>query len=492
MLTGLAGLRCGLRRRPGAEGLAREARMWINRGMPPPFDPSRLTSRQKDELILDLARVVEAQAARIAALQARLAAAAKPPKTRANSSLPPSRGQKATKPPREKKKPRRRRDGPGVTRALAAEPDHVVDRYAEGCAHCGMAVGEEGQTLRHAYDHIDLPPIRPAVTRVRIFGRRCPACRRRVRGAPPAMMPPGSPFGPSIVAMLAYLHHHHAVGYDRLARLMAELFGLCLSEGAIANALRRAHRPLDRAGAAIAERLRRAKVIGCDETGARLTTDALGTRMGWEWVLVSDTAVLHRIGTSRGRDVVTEVLGGHRPRCWVSDRWGAQQGHAATHQVCLAHVLRDVQYAVDAGEPHLAPALRRLLCWAIAVGRRRASLKDSTLSQYRGTAERRLDHLLAWPTVTPAGAELQRQTKRWRGQFFTFLADRAVPPTNNAAERALRPSVIFRKVTNGFRSLWGADVHALIRSVIGTGRLNGLSPYQAISRALHGRPIFAA
>ena len=119
-------------------------------------------------------------------------------------------------------------------------------------------------------------------------------------------------------------------------------------------------------------------------------------------------------------------------------------------------------------------------------------MKDSTLAQYRGTAERRLDRLLAVPTVTPAGAELQRQTKRWRGQFFTFLTDRAVPPTNNGAERALRPSVIFRKVTNGFRSLWGADVHALIRSVIGTGRLNGFTAHQAIARSLRGGPIFAA
>jgi len=64
-------------------------------------------------------------------------------------------------------------------------------------------------------------------------------------------------------------------------------------------------------------------------------------------------------------------------------------------------------------------------------------------------------------------------------------------PVNNASEQALRPSVIFRKVTNGFRSLWGADVHALIRSVISTGRLNGLSAHQAISRALVGQPIFA-
>jgi transposase len=177
--------------------------MWVNRGMPPPFDPSRLTLRQKDELIGDLARVVEAQAARIAALEARLAAAAaaaaaaKPPKTPANSSLPPSRGPKPTKPPRPRK-PRRKRDGPGVTRMLATDPDHIVDCHARACAHCGAAVAAEGQTLRHAYDHLDLPPLRPVVTRVRIFGRRCPACRRRVRGAPPPTVPPGSPFGPSV------------------------------------------------------------------------------------------------------------------------------------------------------------------------------------------------------------------------------------------------------------------------------------------------------
>src|SRR5688572_21950183 len=169
--------------------------MWVNRGMPPPFDPSRLTSRQKDELILALLDQVRLRQERAATLEARLA---RPPKTPANSSRRPSRGQKADRPPRPKK-PRRKRAGPGVTRDLATDPDHIVDCHARACAHCGAAVAAEGQTLRHAYDHLDLPPLRPMVTRVRIFGRRCPACRRRVRGAPPAALPPGSPFGPSIV-----------------------------------------------------------------------------------------------------------------------------------------------------------------------------------------------------------------------------------------------------------------------------------------------------
>jgi transposase len=445
--------------------------------MPRP-DLSRLSPEEKDALILALLD-------RIAVLEAKLG---EPPKTPENSSLPPSRGRKANRP----KRPRRKRNGPGVTRARAADPDRIIECYAERCRHCGLSLDGAGQRLRQAYDHIDLPPLRPVVTRVRIFGRRCPCCRHRVRGVPPAGLSPGSPFGVSIQAMLAYLHHHHAVAYDRLKRLMDELFGLAISEGAIANALRRARGPLTRAEAQIAAKLREAAVIGCDETGARLSTDTLGTRMAWEWVLVSERAVLHRIYPSRGRAVIDDLLAGHRPRCWVADRWAAQQDRAETHQLCLAHVLRDVQYAIDAGEAAFAPALRRLLCWAIAVGRRRADLKDATLAQYRARAERRLDRVLALPVTTKAGADLLRQTKRWRSQFFTFMTDRQVPPTNNGAERALRPSVVFRKVTNGFRSLWGADVHALTRSLIGTARLNGVAAHQAIVNALNGTVSFAA
>ena len=444
-------------------------------------DLSRLSPEEKDALILALLD-------RIAVLEAKLG---EPPKTPANSSLPPSRGQKANRPPRPKR-PRRKRQGPGVTRPRAAAPDRTVDCYAERCQDCGLALDGAGQRLRQAYDHIDLPPVRPVVTRVRIFGRRCPCCRRRVRGLPPAGLLPGSPFGASIQAMLAYLHHHHAIAYDRLTRLMSELFGLDISEGAIANALRRAGRPLAQAEQAIVTKLREAEVIGCGETGAKLSTDTLGTRMAWEWVLVSDRAVLHRIHPSRGRAAIDELMAEHRPRCWVADRWAAQQDRAETHQLCLAHVLRDVQYAIDAGDAAFAPALRRLLCWAIAVGRRRADLKDTTLAQYHAKAERRLDRVLALPVMTEAGADLLRQTKRWRRQVFTFMTDRQVPPTNNGAERALRPSVVFRKVTNGFRSLWGADVHALTRSVIGTARLNGVAAHQAIVNALNGTVSFAA
>lgn len=445
-------------------------------------DLSQMTPEEKDALILALLQ-------RIEDLEARLGGG--PPKTPDNSSVPPSRGQKRNRPPRQKK-PRKKRDGPGTTRDLAENPDRIVDSHAEACAHCGTAIPEAAQSVRHAYDHIDLPPMRPIVTRVRLFGCRCPHCRRRARGAPPEAMSPGSPFGDTILSMVAYLHHHHAIAYERLARLMGELFGLSISEGAIANALKRLGARLEPAADAIRETIRTAEVVGCDETGARLTTDEAGTRMAWEWVAVTKTAVYHHIAPSRGAAVVRDIMGEHRPRCWVSDRFSAQQGHAETQQICLAHVLRDVQYAIDAGEPAFAPALRRLLRWAIRVGRRRDDLKDRTLQRYHGDAERRLDKVLSIPVTTEAGRKLLAQTKRWRGSFFTFLRDRDVPPTNNESERALRPSVIFRKVTNGFRSAWGAETHARTRSVIGTGRLNDIPAHQAISRALAGHALSPA
>jgi transposase len=88
--------------------------------------------------------------------------------------------------------------------------------------------------------------------------------------------------------------------------------------------------------------------------------------------------------------------------------------------------------------------------------------------------------------------KLRRTTAKIRAHLFVFVTDRAVPPTNNDAERALRPSVIFRKVTYGFRLSWGADAYAAIRSVISTARLNGRTAFQAITATLKGQSVLPA
>jgi transposase len=440
----------------------------------------RLTEAEKDALLLEQAALIERLAARVAELEALVG---KPRKTSSNSHIPPSQDGPARKGRRpDGERPRRPRPSrPGASRPLADEPDRTERRVAEACPHCGAATPEGAQRCRHRYDHVELPEVRPVVTRVELFGGRCGGCGRRYRAAPPAAMPPGTPFGPGIRALLAYLHHGHHVGFERLSRMLGELFGLSISEGAIANTFRRMGAGLDAARGAIKARLLEAQVIASDET----TTRVNGVTH-WQWVFHSERAVLHTVAPSRGRAVAEEVLGGHRPQVWVSDRYAGQQELAEAHQVCLAHVPRDVQYAIDCGDTVVAPKIRDHLRWAIRVGKRRPGLKDGTLAAYAAKAERRLDALVGVPAAHPAGRELQRQVKAWRGKFFVFLADRRVPPTNNGSEREIRPSVVFRKVTNGFRSDWGPNVHAGYRSVTGTARLRQQPAWDAIRDLVGG------
>ncbi len=128
-----------------------------------------------------------------------------------------------------------------------------------------------------------------------------------------------------------------------------------------------------------------------------------------------------------------------------------------------------------------SPKLRELLRWTIRIGRRRSELKDTTLAQYHAKAERRLDDLLAIPPGCSAGRALQAQVKAWRGKYFVFLTDRRVPATNNISEREIRPSVVFRKVTGGFRSDWGSRVHAGYRSLASTACIAGQTAWQTMT-----------
>ena len=447
--------------------------------MTPPFR-YRLIDHENDALLSEQAAMIEQLAARVKELGALLA---KPMKTSQNSHTPPSQDRKPGVPgdknDGKRRKPRPSR--PGSARPLADAPDETIERLATACPHCAADVSGQRQSCRHRYDHIDIPPIVPVVTRIELFGGRCAACGRRFRAEAPDGMVPGSPFGTSIRSLLLYLHHSHHVGFERLARMMAELFGLKISEGAIANAFRRAEDAMTTACAAIKAKLLAARVIASDETTSRIDGAT-----HWHWVFVSAKAVLHTIAPRRAKAVAEEVLGEYRPAVWVSDRYAGQQDLAPAHQVCLAHVLRDVQYAIDCGDAVFAPRLRDLLRWAIRIGRRRPALRPTTLRQYHARAERRLDALVALPAAHPAGRDLQTAVKAWRTKFFVFLEDPDVPATNNACEREIRPSVVFRKVTGGFRSDWGAQIHAGYRSVTGTARLHGQTALQSIRHLLAG------
>ena len=442
---------------------------------PPRFG---LSDADKDALLIEQAAMIERLAARIAELEAALG---KPRKTSSNSHVPPSkdgpgRGDRPKRP--AKKRPSR----PGKSRPLAETPDKTERCIASECRHCGTDLSSALQRCRQRYDHIDLPIIRPIVTRVEIFGGRCGGCGRRYRAEAPAAMAPGTPFGPGIRSLLMYLHHSHYVSFERMSRMLGELFGLSISEGAIANAFCRMGPDMALARKAIKQKLVTARIIASDET----TTRVDGVTQ-WQWVFISDKAVLLEIAPRRAKSVAENVLAGHKPDVWISDRYAGQQELGDRHQVCLAHVLRDVQYAIDCGDTIFAPKIRDHLRWAIRVGKRRSQLKDTTLAVYAAKADNKLDYLLAAPVAHPAGKVLLKQIKAWRTKFFVFMVERDVPATNNISEREIRPSVVFRKVTNGFRSDWGAQIHAGYRSITGTARIQGMPAFDAIRDLVDGK-----
>ena len=445
--------------------------------------PEIIDSLDKDSLkplVVELFGKVDRLLDQIKTLNARIAELegrnGRPPKTPTNSSLPPSSGQKANAAAGGTK---RRKGRPGVARELCPNPDVTRDIFAERCG-CGTALSATDQHVSFAYDHIDLPIIKPVTTRINLHRATCPCCRKQTSATPPSDMSPGSPFGPNIASKVAYFHGCQMVSYARLTELMQSVFGMKISEGAIANMLARTATPLATEADKIAAIVRASAVIASDETSARVSGKTF-----WQWVFSSRTAVYHIIAPTRGKCVPIDFLAGVKAEVWLSDRLAQQHKHATLHQYCLAHLIRDAQYAIDAGDTIFAPLMKAFLQYLCGIGRRRPDLSDAQLAKAARNNARRLDRLLELEPTQIDGRKLRDMFEiTARDKLLVFLRRRDVEPTNNGSERELRPSVIFRKVTNGFRSLWGAKAHADLRSIVATGRLAGYGPLSAIRAVL--------
>jgi transposase len=435
------------------------------------------------ETIAALTRQVEVLTARVAELEAKLGL---PPKTPENSSTPPSQGQKTSgEAPEAGSNKAKRKGHKGSHRDLHPNPNRTLNVLASHCQHCAADVSAAPQHAAESYDKIEIPPIAPDVTRVVLHAGICPCCAKRFKAKAPQGFEPGSPFGPNLCAFVLYLRYAHAIPFARLARILSDLLGLAISEGALANIMMRCANPLGAALSAIRERLLSGSALQSDETSMRV-----GKRTWWMWTFHHGDCAAFVIAPSRGKDVIEGFLGGHRPDYWVSDRLAAQMGWAKKdHQVCLAHLIRDAQYAIDAGDDVFAPKLQELLRHACAIGRRRSDLTDATLRSYLCKLEKKLTALLAIVPPCAEGAKFKRTIMRYRQYLFVFVTVRDLPATNNGCEQNLRPCAVFRKVTNCFRSEWGARLYANIRSVLETARRKGIGALHAIRIALSAQPL---
>lgn len=402
----------------------------------------------------------------------------RPDKTSRTSSKPPSTDRKAK---REGSRPGGGKPGhKGHARVLADTPDAHEDHRPEHCRYCGLPFAEDASgTAVGEYDEIDLPEVKPIVRRHRRLACRCARCGKTTRAPAPAAAQ-GTPFGGRIHALALYLKTNQLFSYERLQGAFGDLFGLDLSQGALMNMFKRTAPIFAAKRADVLGVLRRAEVVACDETGARIE----GCN-AYQWVFCSPDAVVHTADFSRAAQVVHDTMAGHRPEVWISDRYTAQQGHGQRHQTCLAHLDRKARFVAEHGSDLTG---RRLQFWfdrAFRLARDIAGLAITTVKQRKRALTRDLDAILASTTDCLLAHELLGQIRRARDQILTFCDFAGkVDATNNVSERALRPSVIQRKVTNGYRAKWAADAEADLRTTVDTARLSGSNPFQTILAAV--------
>lgn len=420
-----------------------------------------------DLVRLSKAELVEAYLA----LQAKLQC---PSKTSRTSSKPPSTDRKAR---REHAKPGGAKPGhQGHSRALHENPDEIIDHRPDICPEChGHLEADLAGDVIGEYDEIEVPPIKPFVRRHRRLCVCCPHCSSKVN-APSPDAAHGSPFGPRLHGLALYLKTFQAISFVRLEGMLSDLFGVKISQGALANMLKRSHRPFTARKTAILKDLRRADVIASDETGIRI--EGLN---GYHWVFMSNQAIVHEAQLSRAAQVVRDVMGDHRPNIWLSDGYSAQQNHGHHHQTCLAHLARDIAYAFEVSDDMVPFRLKLWLDKVFTLARNITGFASSTLKAKKRALENTLADILATSPECEIAETVRAKLARASPRLLTFLDyPGEVEVTNNACERALRPAVIQRKVTNGFRSMWAAQGDCTVRTVVDTGKLSGKSPFQTI------------
>ena len=373
------------------------------------------------------------------------------------------------------RRPRKRRAPvPGRCRET---PDRRVVHALDRCPQCATVL-RRGRVVQRR-QVIELPVAPAEVVEHVVLERRCPGCGARCRGTLPdlrAVVGSHRRVSWRVAALVAVLRTKLRLPVAQVQWLLAQLWGLQLSVGELCGLLEEAARAARPAYEGLLAEARASPVVHLDETGWR--EDG---RSGWVWTLTTPTVRLFRFSTSRAGAVARALLGPEAEGVIVSDFYTAYDQLDGRHQRCWAHLLRDIheltmQHPEDAGLPMWAEAMHALfieaVAWTAAAGacppaeRERARLRFEAAVLARCRAE---------PTAVPHAALCQR-IERSHAELFTFVADPAVPATNNLAERALRPLVIARKISGGSRSSPGSRTRMILQSVVATWEVRGLDP----------------
>ena len=399
-----------------------------------------------------------------------------------NSSTPPSKERmkdEIVRRTRTLRKPSGKKPGgqnghEGHKLSCSSTPDVVIDDIPSYCTHCGESLADAERVLDYVTQVVSIPELKPVIKEIRHYVMVCKNCGERVRTAP-RRRSNDVVYDASVKSLVVYLSVVQFLPYGRIASFLREVFGLTPSEGSLVNWVNEAKKNARPVIDKIKEYIMSSSVVGFDESGLYCNK-----RLDWAWIAQTVYYTLLFRAEGRGSKVLTEKFGDALERMTaVTDRHSAYFViHFLNHQVCLAHLLRELQYLSDlnAGQdwPEKVAGLFREAI------HERNSRPEAVIDKVPWTE--RLDRLLK-QSVENLGkkfAALKKGLIKCRDYIFNFLEDPIIPSDNNGSEQGIRKVKIKLNNSRTFRSEFGADAFLELHSVFETAKKHGKTPYNAV------------
>ena len=418
----------------------------------------------------------------IAKLKKRLSKYETPDKNSGNSSTPPSKERmkdeivRRTKTLRKPsgKKPCGQEGHKGHKLSCIDTPDEVIDDVPDYCTNCGKSLVDAERILDYVTQVVSIPELKPVVREIRHYVMVCKNCGERIRTTP-RRRSNDVVYDASVKSLVVYLSVVQFLPYGRIASFLHDVLGLSPSEGSLVNWVNEAKRNAQPIVDKIKEYIISSNVVGFDESGCYCNK-----RLDWAWIAQTVYYTLLFRANGRSSKVLTEQFGDSLERMTaVTDRHSAYFAlHFLNHQVCLAHLLRELQYLSELDtEQKWSEQVANLFREAI---HERNTNPTDIIS--KASWLDKLDSLLKL-NVSKFGKKFDTFKNgliKCRDYIFNFLEDPMIPSDNNASERGIRKLKIKLKNSCTFRSDFGADAFLELHSVVETAKKHNQTPFNAI------------
>lgn len=367
----------------------------------------------------------------------------------------------------------------GTTLQIRATPDKVLEYKSNFCQACSNPLETSASELVESKQEIVIPPIQSICVEHRSFATHCNCCGHINQGVLPSHLKAPIQYGTSVSATIAYLFAYQFIPYNRIKKAMNDLFNISLSEGTIDNLLEKVTANAIPTYNTIQARIMESDVVGGDETGTKINA-----KKSWFHVWQNGRLTYIVAAATRGYQTAKSYFEeGFSKAVYVSDCWSAQlKTPAKKHQLCLAHLLRELTNFEDALKCQWSVKLKALFKNAIQVKQNLQADDYKNEPQSVVELKNELQKLLEVEAVSfhpKAKAFVNRLVKN-KESIFTFLQYDNVPYDNNGSERAIRNVKVKNKVSGSFRSMQGATRFAILRSVIDTTLKNNKDVFAAI------------